>query len=150
MPDTPQAITHFHGQYFFLSNFYPAPIVFEGETYPTVEHAFQAAKTGEADERRAIRAAETSAKAKQLGRQVALRADWEQVKFNLMAELLRQKFSDPELRARLLATGDSDLIEGNTWGDKVWGCVMFRGEWIGKNYLGKLLMQVRAEARKDE
>lgn len=39
------AITHFHGE-----NFYPAPVEWDGEMYPTVEHASQAAKTLDADE----------------------------------------------------------------------------------------------------
>lgn len=147
--ETTLTITNFHGQYFFLSNFYPSSIQLEGETYPTVEHAFQALKTSEADDRRAIREAETAARAKQLGRRVNLRADWERVKFGLMGDLLRQKFADPNLRASLLATGEADLIEGNTWGDKVWGCVQVKGKWIGQNNLGKLLMQVRAELRRN-
>lgn len=138
-------ITHFHGDYFFLSNFYPSPVEFQGELYPTVEHAFQAAKTLDPEERRAVQYATTAAAAKQIGRQVNLRADWELVKLDVMRELVRQKFSDPELRSKLLATGDAGLIEGNTWNDKTWGCVMFRGEWIGKNWLGKVLMEVRQE-----
>lgn len=148
--ETAPAITNFHGPHFFLSNFCPSPIELDGETYPTVEHAFQALKTSDADDRRAIREAETAARAKQLGRRVNLRADWERVKFGLMADLLRQKFADPDLRASLLATGEADLIEGNTWGDKVWGCVQVKGKWIGQNNLGKLLMQVRAELKRIE
>jgi predicted NAD-dependent protein-ADP-ribosyltransferase YbiA (DUF1768 family) len=62
-----------------------------------------------------------------------------------MLELLRQKFSQPDLRKKLLDTDENELIEGNPWGDKVWGCVLYKGEWIGKNHLGKLLMQVRTE-----
>jgi len=138
-------ITHFHGDYFFLSNFYPSTVEWEGEWYPTVEHAFQAAKTFDLDERRAVQYATTAAGAKQIGRQVNLREDWEQVKLDVMRDLVRKKFRDRELRAKLVATGDAELIEGNTWNDKTWGCVMFRGEWIGKNWLGKVLMEVRAE-----
>jgi ribA/ribD-fused uncharacterized protein len=130
-------ITHFHGDYFFLSNFYPSQIEWEGELYPTVEHAFQAAKTFDLDERGAVQYATTAAGAKQIGRQVNLRADWELVKLDVMRELVRKKFRDPELRAKLVATGEAKLIEGNTWNDKTWGCVMFRGEWIGKNCWGR-------------
>ena len=138
-------ITHFHGDYFFLSNFYPSQIEWEGELYPTVEHAFQAAKTFDLDERRAVQYATTAAGAKQIGRQANLRADWEQVKLDVMRDLVRKKFDDAELRVKLVATGDATLIEGNTWNDKTWGYVMFRGEWIGKNWLGKVLMEVRQE-----
>ena len=38
-----------------------------------------------------------------------------------MADLLRQKFSHPDLAVLLLATGDEDLVEINTWGDTFWG-----------------------------
>jgi hypothetical protein len=47
------------------------------------------------------------------------------------------------LRQKLLATGDAELFEGNTWGNRTWGCVQVNGQWVGKNQLGKLLMQVR-------
>lgn len=138
-------ITDFHGDHFFLSNFYPADIIYDGETYPTVEHAFQAAKTLDKQERLTLREAETPARAKRLGRRVTLRSDWEKIKFDLMLDLLRQKFSHSDLRQKLTNTGDVELIEGNTWGDKVWGRMLVKGRWIGQNYLGKLLMKVRAE-----
>lgn len=140
-------ITRFLGQHYFLSNFYPGEITWEGETYPTVEHAFQAAKTPDPQERKAIRQAVTPAAAKQLGRKVHLRPDWEQVKFDILFELLQQKFSQAELRQLLLDTGDAELIEGNTWGDRLWGCVLVDGQWVGQNQLGRQLMRLRAEIR---
>src|SRR5262245_37464769 len=146
-----QSITAFHGAYAFLSNFAASPVVLDGETYPTVEHAFQAAKTFDPAQRQSIREANTPATAKRLGRQVTLRADWEQVKFEIMRQLLLQKFTLPELRAALLATGDAELIEGNTWNDRTWGKTLVKGQWVGKNWLGELLMAERREIRmKDE
>jgi ribA/ribD-fused uncharacterized protein len=144
-------ITAFHGPHVFLSNFAASPVVLDGETYPTVEHAFQAAKTFDPEQRQLIRDAPTPASAKRLGRSasVDLRADWEQVKFEIMRGLLQQKFADPDLRQALLATGDAELIEGNTWHDRTWGRVLVKDQWIGKNWLGELLMAVRSEA-KDE
>lgn len=105
-------ITNFHGENFFLSNFYPSNVEWDGEIYPTVEHAFQAAKTLDAEERRAVQGATMAAQAKHIGRHVTLRADWEQEKYAVMLELLRQKFRDRELREKLLATGDARLVEG--------------------------------------
>ena len=140
-------INSFQGEYFFLSNFFYSPFEFDGEIYSTVEHAFQAAKTFDTEQRQSIRLAASPAQAKQLGRAVQLRPDWEQVKFDIMLALLRLKFSQADLRQKLLDTGDSELIEGNTWGDKVWGCVLYKGQWVGQNHLGKLLMQVRADIR---
>jgi len=140
-------INSFQGEYFFLSNFFYSPFEFDGEIYATVEHAFQAAKTFDTEQRQSIRQAASPAQAKKMGRAVQLRPDWEQVKFDIMLALLRLKFSQADLRQKLLDTGDSELIEGNTWGDKVWGCVSYKGQWIGRNHLGKLLMQVRADIR---
>ena len=142
-------ITAFHGPHAFLSNFAASPVVLDGQTYPTVEHAFQAAKTFDPEQRLLVRDANTPATAKRLGRQVTLRADWEQVKYGLMRQLLQQKFAIPDLRAALLATGDAELIEGNTWNDRTWGRVLVKGQWVGKNWLGELLMEERKNM-KDE
>ena len=131
----------FDGEFAFLSNFYPSPI-FDGNIwFPTVEHYFQAAKTTNMEEYKAIAAADTPGQAKRLGRKVTLRPDWEEVKDQVMLDALRMKFSDDKLRSMLLATGEEYLVEGNTWGDKYWGVC----GGIGLNHLGKLLMQVRDE-----
>mgnify|MGYP003560200375 CR=1 FL=1 len=73
-------INKFDGPYAFLSNFYHSPIIYEGLEYPTVEHAFQAAKTLKMSERESIAALPTPGAAKRAGRQVSLRKDWEEVK----------------------------------------------------------------------
>lgn len=135
-------INSFTGQFSFLSNFYETPIAFEGVEWRTVEHAYQAMKTLNMEERERIRQAETPGKAKRLGKTITLRSDWESIKVDVMLDLLRLKFSNPELKEKLLATGHAQLIEGNTWGDTFWGVDRKRG---GKNTLGKLLMLVRTE-----
>jgi hypothetical protein len=140
-----QPINCFAGDYEFLSNFHASPLEYEGEVYPTVEHAFQAAKSLDVAERARIRAAETPGKAKRLGRKVKLREDWENVKVDIMDDLLCLKFSDPILRDKLNDTGDAELIEGNNWGDTFWG--MDSKKWEGQNILGKLLMRVRNNIR---
>jgi ribA/ribD-fused uncharacterized protein len=140
----PAKIDSFQGEYRFLSNFWPAEVVYEGLRYPTVEHAYQAAKTLDLDERRRIAALATPAEAKRVGRGPAPRPDWERVKFAVMEACVGDKFArHAELREALLATGDAWLEEGNTWGDRVWG--VYRGE--GENRLGRILMKVRAELR---
>jgi ribA/ribD-fused uncharacterized protein len=136
-------ITWFRDEYDFLSNFYSAEIEYESVVFPTVEHAFQAAKTLDIDERRKIAAVREPGSAKRMGRRVKLRSDWEQIKVGLMRDLLRIKFSNPDLAERLLATGSAELIEGNSWNDTFWG--LCRGR--GRNMLGQLLMEVREEIR---
>lgn len=145
------SIREFRGDYRFLSNFYPAEtyIAFEGGVYPTVEHAYQAAKTldklarepfqvsGSGSECKYI----TPGQAKRLGRTIHIRPDWEEVKLLVMETLLFKKFQDQLLRARLLETGTMELVEGNNWNDTFWGVDLRSG--IGENKLGKLLMKVR-------
>jgi len=141
---------------FFLSNFYPTPItvtfVIPGaeplaETYPSTEHAFQAAKTYDVTERREFQNFEMKAwKAKQLGRVVTLRKDWNSSKVATMAALLNIKFSNPALREALLATVPKMIIEGNYWHDIFWGvcfCTDKKHHGEGLNTLGRLLMNTR-------
>ena len=132
------------GDYAFLSNFYPAPVSYMGQTYANNEAAFQAQKTFSAREQRkfCIFRMHNPSDAKKLGRDLTLRPDWEKVKVRLMYEICMCKFmQNPELRDKLLATGESTLVEGNNWGDYFLGKVNNCGE----NQLGIILMDVRAK-----
>lgn len=135
------AITRFAAEYRWLSNFALAVVQLDGVSYPTVEHAYQAAKTLDISERNQISSCASPGEAKRAGRHVTLRGDCESVKVSVMRELLRQKFSIPKYALLLTATGDAMLIEGNNWGDTFWG--ICRGE--GQNRLGRLLMSIRHE-----
>lgn len=140
-------IDFFDSEYAFLSNFYNASCIFEEKLYPTVEHAFQAAKSLDHAERDWIAAAGSPGLAKRLGRRVNLRPDWEKVKFDVMEECLRSKFADPVLKQKLLATGDEELVEGNYWHDNTWGncfCEKCK-DIVGRNMLGNILMKLRTE-----
>ncbi len=139
-------IRAFQGYYRFLSNFYPAIVVFEDQGYPTVEHAYQAAKTETHEERKNILNAETPQKAKILGKHVTIRKDWDAIKIQIMESLLEQKFARySDLARRLSKTGRATLIEGNKWHDNFWGsCVCPRCKDHGMNHLGKLLMKIRS------
>ncbi|MFW6122965.1 MAG: NADAR family protein [Thermodesulfobacteriota bacterium] len=142
------AIDDFQGDYIFLSNFAPAPVELDGVQYPTVEHAYQAAKTLDSGEREKIRGASAPGLARKLGRKVTQRPDWPDLKMDLMRDLVRQKFSNhPDLKKRLLATGEAELVEGNTWHDNFWGdCRCARcASTPGQNWLGRLLMDVRRQ-----
>lgn len=76
-----------------------------------------------------------------------VRSDWDNDKMLLMMTLLRQKFvSGGLLAARLLATNEMYLVEGNTWGDTLWGVSDSRG----RNMLGMMLMQIRASLRESD
>lgn len=143
-------INQFEGGYEFLSNFYEVPFRWRGNEYPTVEHAFQAAKTLDPVKRQEIANARTPGIAKRLGRSVHLRPDWEEVKEEIMYECVSAKFhQNVGCALALLATGDEELVEGTLWCDNEWGdckcpkCVNIKG----KNKLGKILMRVRKELR---
>ena len=140
----PARIDRFRGDYAFLSNFHRTPFEWQGQVWNTAEAAFQAQKTLDAFERERIRQASSPAAAKRLGRRVDLRPDWEHVKDDVMHSILVAKFAVPELRDALLATGDAELVEGNTWGDAYWG--VHRGR--GLNRLGQTLMCIRDDIRR--
>jgi ribA/ribD-fused uncharacterized protein len=149
-PASPLVITRFADGYLFLSNFFPSPVAYpdsgpEAVIYPTLEHAFQAAKTDDLATRARIRTASSPGRAKRIGQSVSLRPDWERDRPAVMRALLWAKFSAEPLRTRLLATGEARLVEGNTWHDQTWGqcqCVAHVGQ-PGRNLLGRLLMEVR-------
>lgn len=137
-------IDSFTGKYYFLSNFYPCEILWEDKVWRTSEHIFQAMKTRDTFMQESIRKAPTPGKAKRFGREVKISPDWNDVRADYMYRIVLQKFKQhPDLRKKLLATGDEVLVEGNHWGDTFWG--VYNGE--GENRLGKILMRVREEIR---
>ena len=140
-------IDGFEGRYAFLSNFYPSPVEYvsldgQKRIAPSVEHAFQASKATELKHELAILNSPTMAGAKRRGRQI-------KVKVQVMYEFVLKKFSEPELKEKLLATGNAVLIEGNHWHDNYWGdCHCKRCKSTpGKNKLGGLLMLARERLR---
>jgi ribA/ribD-fused uncharacterized protein len=137
-------IERFAGQYNFLSNFEKCAVEYEGVVYQSVEAAYQAAKTLDHDARVPF---ETYApgEAKKAGKKLELRPNWETLRFDVMYQLVKQKFSFEPHRSKLLDTGDAELIEGNYWMDRVWG--VYRG--FGENHLGKILMRVRKELQSE-
>jgi ribA/ribD-fused uncharacterized protein len=127
-----------------FSNFSPHPITLDGREWPTSEHYFQAQKFAGTPHEEEVRAARTAMKAARMGRERErpLRADWEQVKDDLMRTAVRAKFGQhDDLRAILFGTGDAELVE-HTGNDGYWGD---GGDGSGRNMLGRILMEVRAE-----
>lgn len=133
-------IDNFFGKYRFLSNFYYSKVEFDGKEYPTIEHAYQASKTLDKWKRELIKSQLSPGRAKRMGTKLSLRKDWEEVRIEIMTDLVRQKFTNNELlKQKLIATGDQELIEGNRWGDTFWGVC----NGVGENHLGKILMKLR-------
>lgn len=135
-------ITSFRDEHAFLSNFQGG-----------VEVAYQAAKfTKEhANIAKMIIAENNPGKAKKLARELRsfVREDWNEVNLGIMESLVREKFQYEPFKRLLLATGEAMIIEGNSWGDSYWGCILENGEWVGENRLGKILMKIREELRSE-
>lgn len=137
-------INNFRHQYFFLSNFYLIPILYQDIRYPSSEHAYQASKVEDVIVK--LHMTNFSAyQAKQLGRTYPPRSD----RLIIMEDILRIKFSHKELKEKLLITGHEYLLEGNTWNDRFWGAVLINNKWQGENHLGKILMKIRNDLRKE-
>lgn len=144
----------FHREYRFLSNFALLPL-YPGEPrylveetpeglihYPTVEHAYQASKTLNVKQREEIALLPRPSQAKRAGRGLRLRPKWDNIRSDIMYDLLVQKFRNPTLRQLLLDTGSKKLKHVNDHGDTYWGCDRFLE---GDDRLGVLLMQLRDE-----
>lgn len=137
----------FRGIYAFLSNFYPCEVILDGHLYPSVEHAYQAAKVADPNDRGPFQDAPTPGDAKKLGRNVEPRPDWFlDLNVVIMGRLLRQKFEQEPFRSMLLNTYDIYISEENTWNDTFWGVC----EGRGSNMLGVLIMLIRDELRQKE
>lgn len=157
VPDIPyNRIDSFRGKFAFLSNFYPVidrqtvglpiAVLYDGILYPTSEHAFAAAKTLIPEARAWVGAASTPGEAKARGRQVPLRPSWDDIRRGIMFAVCLDKFArNRHLGRALIATGNAELVEGNTWGDTYWGVCNGRGQ----NVLGSVLTDVRAVLRGD-
>jgi len=122
---------------------YPVSFTVDGIEYSSSENYYQSHKTTDPNVC-ALIAGVPPLESKRLGRKVALRNDWNEVKINIMKDSLFYKFSsDASLRDKLVGTGEIELIEDNTWNDKFWG--VSNGK--GRNCLGKLLMSLRDELK---
>lgn len=132
-------VDSFTGENRFLSNFASCMVRMDLVYYRTVEHAYQASKTLDETERGMILNLSTAGKAKKVGRRVTLRSDWDEVKVDIMRDLLQQKFSLSPFKEQLKSLSDTYIIEGNTWNDTFWGVCRGRG----KNILGNLIMEIR-------
>lgn len=133
-------IDSFNGPNRWLSNFYTAKVVYDDVEYSSVENAYQASKTLDKTIRNEIKFV-SPAEAKRIGRRIDLRPNWDTIKLHIMWVLVMQKFTrHPDLAAKLIATGNCLIVEGNEWGDTYWG--VCNGH--GYNHLGLILMGVRS------
>jgi N-glycosidase YbiA len=130
-------------EYGCFSNFSRHGIFLDEHYWPTVEHYFQAQKFLDAEYRGKIAQARTPKDAKTMGwnRLLPIRADWDEIRDDVMRRGVQLKFeTHAEIRAILLATGTAELVE-NAPSDYYWGC---GADGTGQNRLGKILMEIRS------
>lgn len=147
-------------QYGFLSNFYPAPFLLDGQEWPSVEHYYMAMKSEDSNYQQQILSAPTPGKAKRIGdsrvghpkqakqswfhpkKGNAPRANWESIKIEVIRRAVFAKFSqNSSLKNALKGTKDAELIEDSPT-DYFWGS---GADGSGKNWLGRILMEVRGK-----
>ena len=131
-----------------FSNLYRREIEFEGETFATSEHAYQAGKPRKPEVRKWLMEAPSPALLAMAAHGLYvwdINSDWSKIKFDRMKRVLQAKFTQhQDLKELLLSTGTARLVESATVDNAVnrlWGEV----NGVGKNKLGELLMEVRAE-----
>lgn len=140
-------INEFEGKYKFLSNSFTPNnykgIRYKGKIYKTVQHAYRLLKLKNA---------------KQLRKSFLLRNPskpiskteidwWFDISSNILLDLVRIKFSDPELRDLLLETGDKLIRYTSDCGDGFYGIESI-ATIRQRACFGKILMLVRQELRK--
>jgi hypothetical protein len=142
------------GEHGWGSNFYRAPISLDGAEWPTSEHYYQAQKATTYEDRERIRNAPNPKEAAKMGRTLSsIRGDWEQVKYGVMKKAVRAKFlQNVALMRKLLETGTEEIVEwteGTPLADSIWGNAPDKNGNPGQNLLGKCLMEIREEFRKE-
>lgn len=137
-------IKGFFEEYRWISNFEDTPIIWMNLKFISVEAAYQASKCIDIKEAKKFTLM-TSKEAKKASKTIVERKDWKHIKYNIMSQLVFQKFlTNIELRKKLIDTYPKYLEETNTWKDVYWG--VYNGK--GQNMLGKILMSTRDYFRK--
>ncbi len=146
-------LTYLQGDFRCLSNFWYAEVNYRGINFPSNEHAFVAAKSKLRNAKWEKWVAEkvltihTVQDVKRFGRSIELRENWEDKKFGIMNKLVLRKFEANKKLRKVLLSAPKHIMEGNTWGDRVWGVIETKAGLEGNNGLGKALMKARKTLR---
>lgn len=134
-------IYKFQGEYEFLSNRFVCEFIWEGLRYTNAEAAFQSSKCANPQDRDLFGGL-SAKKAMAKGSKITPPEGWEERQTEIMKAVLLAKFSqNPDLMNKLLATGESLLVNGNSQRELFWGVDTY--SWRGENNLGKILMEIR-------
>jgi ribA/ribD-fused uncharacterized protein len=137
-----------------FSKLFRREMVFDGETFLTAEHAYQAAKPRKPEVRAWLLAAPSPSLLAMAAHGLLswdIAPGWSAGRYDRMSRVVLAKFTQwPYLASVLLSTGDVRIIESATVDNEVnrrWGQVQKAGEWVGTNWLGMILMDVRKALR---
>ena len=146
--DTPERVCFYEQDFYVLSNFSSFSLHWKFQRFATSEAAYHYEKFSSTAPSiaKAIRLAISAHEAFKIAEahKERRRPDWDDVKLDVMRDILRAKADQHEyVRRKLLATGDRELVE-NSWRDDFWG---WGPNKDGQNWLGRLWMEVRQELR---
>ncbi len=139
-------INEFKGDYRWLSNFEAVTIKLGEHIYPSVEHAYMSAKCDSSEWKLfCMDARNTAGDVKKKSREVKLVDNWDRYKFLVMQSCLEQKYEQEPFRSKLIKTGTQNIVEGNYFGDIIWGVDLKYTPNIGENHLGRMIMKIRED-----
>lgn len=145
--DTDERVCFYEQDFYPLSNFSSFQLLYRGMRFATSEHAYHWEKFPHLPDTQSMIWTATSAhEAFKIAEAMASerRPDWDEIKLDVMRNILWNKVYQHEyVRRKLLATGDRELVE-NSWRDSFWGWGPNKG---GQNMLGKLWMEIRTTLR---
>ncbi len=146
--DTDRQIFFYEHEFYIFSNFSSFMLYWKRKLYPTSEHAYHTEKFEDEGLKEQIRSARSAHDAIKLAHTNTdkYRSDWDDIKLNIMKEILRAKTNQhPYVQKKLLESCGKELIE-DSWRDSFWG---WGPNKDGKNWLGKLWMEIRDEFKND-
>ena len=136
-------INSFRGEYNWLSNMHSCDVVYKNNNFKSVENAYMFAKADTSGEWLKFCLENPPNIVKKESKNIRVRPDWEEVKLEIMYNLLIKKFTQEPFRTNLLNTGNENIQEGNFWNDTFWGVDLKQNPNVGENHLGRLIMHVR-------
>lgn len=135
-------ILEFKDEYRWLSNFTLVEVILDGVRYPSVEHAYVSAKSDNPLLKDFCKNPNnTSGQVKRKGRKFELVSNWDEIKLDVMLNLLIQKFNQEPFKTLLKDTNNCFIQEGNNWKDEFWGVNLETSN--GLNHLGNMIMRIR-------
>ena len=146
-------IEFFQGHKYVLSNLYKFDIMYEGELFNSVEHAYQSKKSivcGNMDARRRLQLCVNPGKAKYIGKDIVETQEWIMQRVKVMREILQAKLEQCETYRRKLLACRGQIVEAVP-GERFWSAGMSKdqltqvpvNQWPGQNMLGVLHMELR-------